>query len=158
MSYRIALITLLLGLVAAPVSQAETMYVTDHILTALYDGPGRKFNELARLPTGTPVNVLEQQGAYAKVQVGNAFEGWVDVRMLSEREPAQAALLRLADQHDRAITEIRELREKAKPKPPPEPDFESFAMIAGSALLVGFILGALWLDGRYRRRHGGFRV
>lgn len=148
-------------LVAVPVA-AKAAYITDRILAGLYASPELAGEARLELPTGTAVDVLERQGVASRVRLADGSDGWVRSEYLSESMPAQSLLLRLAEEHRRTRDELQRLRQSAPERVPPPVSparrVWPFAVVGLVSLVVGFAFGALWLDRRYRERHGGFRV
>jgi hypothetical protein len=64
---------------------ADTRWITAGALN-LRDGPSKGARLLASLPYGTPVEVVETSGNWARIEAGGA-EGWLSVRFLSTTEP-----------------------------------------------------------------------
>lgn len=156
-------------LVAGPAAADPTLYVTDRVLADLHSEPAAGGRLLRRLPTGTAVEVLEEEGSYAKVETPDGTVGWVLAGKLQEDRPAQLLLLALTEQQERTVAELKELRgelERLRERRAEErlpaifkrlPAWV-FIALTGAAAIVLFILGALWMDRRYRQRHGGFRL
>lgn len=148
-------------LASAPALAGETLFITDQVLADLYASRDAR-QPVGRLPTGTRVEVLQKVEGYARIRLPGGDEGWIEARWLSDREPAQVALLRLADEYARLKSELSELRQRQIPVPElqrlRELPLWSLLALGGGGLLVGFIVGAAWLDRRYRDRHGGFRL
>ncbi len=134
---------------------ADTLYVTDRVLADLYATEQTR-EIIGRLPTGTPVEVIKVTNGLAQVRLPGLGEGWIKREWLSEQVPAYTLLLQLADQHDRARSELKTLRDQHRYDIRPE--LWMVAVIVGGALLFGFCFGAFWMDRRFRERHGGFRV
>ena len=157
------LIFLLLPLVAAPAT-AQTLYVTDRIVADLYTQPNAVGTPAARLPTGTAVQLLARRNGFVRVRTPENHEGWVSSRLLQAEVPAQVALMVLGEQQQYATTELerarRQLAQYRNAAGNARQVSSSWWMFAAllAALLAGFVIGVVWLDGRRRGRHGGFRV
>ena len=65
---------------------ANTVYVTDEIVITLRSGQGTKYQILRTIPTGTPLELLEnnEETGYSKVRMKNGTEGWVLTQYLME--------------------------------------------------------------------------
>ncbi len=144
---------------AGPALAGETFFITDQVLANLYASRDAR-EPVGRLPTGTRLEVLRKAEGYAKVRLPGGDEGWIEARWLSDREPAQSVLLRLADEHDRAKKELVALKRASRPANPLRQKLPLWTLgaIGGGGVLLGFVVGAIWLDRRYRDRHGGFRL
>ena len=86
-----AAILLLLALAVPAAVGAETRYVDTAARDAsLRSEPNTEAEETASIPDGTAVEVLENNGIWAKVQAGSET-GWIRTRYLSDKEPEEAA-------------------------------------------------------------------
>lgn len=81
-----------------PLAQAKTFYVTDKVLVGVYEQATTESNLIKALPTGTPIEVLERNGEYAKIRSPDGTTGWVENSYLIDRKPAQLVVLDLTDQ------------------------------------------------------------
>lgn len=163
-------IVLLLGLLLSTAAAAETTrYVTDRVLADLHTQPAAGGKLLRRLPTGTAVEILDGEGRYTKVRTTDGTVGWMLAGKLQEQRPAQLLLLALTEQQQRTVAELKEVRSELQQMRERQAAGGFTRMLGGLptwlvsvffavAALLGFVLGVLWLDRRYRHRHGGFRV
>jgi len=71
----------------SPASQAETMYVTDSFKIMVRRHPGEKYKIVAQLPSNMEVNLIETEGAWAKISFKGNRTGWVLKRYLTEKTP-----------------------------------------------------------------------
>jgi SH3 domain protein len=55
---------------------ADTQYVSDKLIITMREGAGGEYTIIKSLKSGTPVEVLEETGAYYKVQTKDGKEGW----------------------------------------------------------------------------------
>ena len=78
--------------------QAKTFYVTDKVLVGVYEQATTDSNLIKALPTGTPIEILEREGEYAKVRSPDGTTGWVETSYLIDHKPAQLVVLDLTDQ------------------------------------------------------------
>ncbi len=157
MGRRLLPIVFFLLLPLAPVQAADSRFVTDTILVELRERPSAQSNVAGVAPTGTPVKVLEGYGIYSKVTLPDGRQGWVESRLLSEREPAQVTLLRVMDEYERLNAANQRLEAQVERSRPGT--FMVWSAIGLSVgLFCGFILGTFWLEHRFRTRHGGMRI
>lgn len=97
------LFPLLLACAATTLAQAETRYVTDQLEVTLRKGQSTRHEIVRMLPSGTPVEVLENdaENGYSRVRAPTGAEGWVLTRYLmntpSARERVENAEKRLAE-------------------------------------------------------------
>ncbi|MEJ2530117.1 MAG: TIGR04211 family SH3 domain-containing protein, partial [Gammaproteobacteria bacterium] len=77
------------------VSSAQAAHITDKLLVGLYAKPEGSTKPIKVLPSGTPLEILEQKGAYSRVRLGDGKDGWVKSVYISKEKPARAMLLEL---------------------------------------------------------------
>jgi len=82
---------------------AETAYVSDRLSAPLRWAQGDDAPVVKQLEAGTPLEVLERAGGFARVKDRQGAEGWLDARQLSGELPARAQL-------GRANDEVKQLR------------------------------------------------
>jgi hypothetical protein len=155
-------LTCLLALLVALPAAGETAYITDRIVAGLYAAPDLTGEAQRELPTGTVVDVVERGDVASRVRLADGSGGWVRSHYLSQSMPAQSLLMQLAEKHRRVQADLQRLQRAAAANAPPpvSPSLRAwpFAVVGLLCLVIGFALGALWLDRRYRERHGGFRI
>jgi len=96
----------LLILIATP---AQAAHITDKLLAGLYDKPGGE-QPLKLLPSGTPLEVQEKKGDYARVRLGDGTIGWVDLRYITDEKPARAMLLELQAESAKLREELQQAK------------------------------------------------
>ena len=160
----------LLLLICSPVYAADTFYVTDRVLADVHTEPFADGELLGQLPTGTQVAVVGRQGNYAHVITTDGMEGWMLAAKLQKQQPAQLLLLALTEQQEHTVAELRRLRTEMAALRQREENKAldlaqagnlptwGFAVVMVLMLMLGFVVGVVWLDYRIRERHGGFRV
>ncbi|MEW8508709.1 MAG: TIGR04211 family SH3 domain-containing protein [Candidatus Thiodiazotropha sp.] len=79
---------------------ADTRYVTDELQLSLYELLNSKGKLLKRLNSGDQLELLEQEGLFAKVRTPDGTEGWTKAGFLIEEKPARAQLNELKQQHE----------------------------------------------------------
>jgi len=77
---------------------AETAYVSDRLSAPLRWAQGEDAPVVKQLEAGTPLEVLERAGGFARVKDRQGAEGWLDARQLSAELPARAQLGRASDE------------------------------------------------------------
>ena len=82
--------TCLIG--ASVTAIAETRYVTDELQLALYELINSKGKLLKRLNSGTELELLEEEGLFAKVRTKDGSVGWTKAGFLIKNKPARAQL------------------------------------------------------------------
>ena len=98
-------LAVILILLALTCSEAKTAYVSDLLILTFREGPGTNFAVLKTLRSNTPLNVLEEDQGYYKVQLETGEEGWVDKQFVMFEPPS--ALLVEQLQKEKAELENR---------------------------------------------------
>lgn len=81
---------------------ADTMYVIDKLVLGMHESQSPDSDLVKALPTGTPLEVLERDGKFAKVRAPDGSSGWVDAGYLMKDKPAQLVILELEDKFRRS--------------------------------------------------------
>lgn len=103
----------LLPLWAMPAA-AETVYVTDRLLLGLYAERGDQGQRLKLLTSGTALEVVERQGAFARVRSPEDIEGWVKTAFLVDEKPAALRVAEMEQEAERLNREIERLMRNSK--------------------------------------------
>jgi len=74
---------------------AETRYVSDHLIVTVRSGKGNEYKILETVPTGTPVNVVEEDKNYVKVITSKGTEGYIRRHYVSKELPKSTQIKRL---------------------------------------------------------------
>jgi SH3 domain protein len=88
--------------------------ITDQLLAGFYANPDSTSQPLKVLPSGTPVEVLENKGEFARVRLGDNSEGWVERRFITDAKPAKVQLLELQARHGALQRELAQARRELK--------------------------------------------
>ena len=83
---------MLLLVLAAPASQAESLYVIDQLIVAVSSEPAGGGEHIASIRSGDQVELLERQSDQVHIRLANGREGWVKASYLSAEEPPQLRL------------------------------------------------------------------
>jgi uncharacterized protein YgiM (DUF1202 family) len=86
---------------------AQADYVTDKIVIEVRSQRLSQGAVLKTLPSGSVVEVLLTDGAYARIRTNDNITGWVQSQFLTTEQPAQIAYLKL-------LTKIKTLEAKLK--------------------------------------------
>ena len=81
------ILVLLASYVMVPPAVADTRYVGDQLIITLRQGKSTKHKILKTLETGTPIEVLEEDGSYFKVRTTDGVEGYVLRQYVSSNPP-----------------------------------------------------------------------
>ena len=76
-------------LILLPVAAVQGAQITDKLLAGLYEKPDGSKEPVSLLPSGTPLEILTQQGDYAQVRLGDDRTGWVEARFISKEKAVQ---------------------------------------------------------------------
>ena len=71
---------------------AQSAYITDKLLTGLYENPSSSGKPIKLLGSGSALEVLESEGSFQRVRLADGVEGWVNRSYVTEDKPAQAML------------------------------------------------------------------
>lgn len=102
---------------AAAGAAAETAYVTDILRLGLHEASDTSDRPFANLVSGTPLEVLERAGNYARVRTGDGREGWVKSAFIVTEKPARSRLAELEAERDalrERLAQARAARDDAK--------------------------------------------
>lgn len=89
---RLTVFALLLALAGAAFADANTRYIDDQLIVTLRSGEGDTYQILRTLHSGTPLELLESDGKYAKVQTQDGTEGWLLAQYLTDQPVARDQL------------------------------------------------------------------
>lgn len=107
------LLTALCLLVAAAAS-AETRYVDDKLVITLRTGQGTTYQILKTLPSGTPMELLQDEGKYSQVRTSDGMEGWVLSQYLTDTPIARDRLARAEQQLQNLQQEKQRLQQQLR--------------------------------------------
>jgi SH3 domain protein len=81
-------------------AHSETRYVTDELNLSLYEQINSKGNLLKRLKSGTQLELLSEEGFFAKVRTKDGTVGWTKAGFLIKSKPARAVVLELSAENN----------------------------------------------------------
>jgi SH3 domain protein len=124
---------ILLCLTAGPVTGA---HITDKLVAGFYAEPSTEGTPLRLLSSGTPLDVLERDGEFARVRLADQTQGWVEATYVTEEKPAKAVLLETQARLRQMGLELAALREKQglDPRDPAEADLRRLLAEAESRI------------------------
>lgn len=85
---------------------SHAAYITDQLVAGLHPGPELSESPIEALPSGTTLQLLEEQPGWARVQLLDGREGWVERRFLTEDKPAKVQLLEIQSQQRTLQSEL----------------------------------------------------
>ena len=93
--------------------QAETKYVSDHLVITVRTGQGAQFQIIKTLESGTHVKVLETTDTgYTQIETSDGTEGWVRSQYLADEPVASEKLVKTEAKLLKVQTALENLREK----------------------------------------------
>lgn len=108
------LLCLMLLAASAALAAPTTRYVSDDLGLPMRSGKGLQHKILKLVPSGTPVEVLEEspEDGYSLIRTPEGAEGWVITRYLMEQPGAKDQLARAQRRLERLETENKHHREE----------------------------------------------
>lgn len=77
----------LLFLLAASSTYADTRYISDHLIVTVRSGKGNQYKVLETVPTGTSIEILEEEKNYVKVRTPKGTDGYIKSHYVSKELP-----------------------------------------------------------------------
>lgn len=97
---------------AATSAQAETQYVSDHLVITVRSGQGTQFQIIKTLASGTRLKVLETTDTgYTRVETPDGVEGWVRTQYLTTEPVASEKLAYAEAQLAKVKEELGKIKE-----------------------------------------------
>lgn len=96
-------------------AQARTVWVDDKLYLPVRAGAGTQYRIIENaLPSGTPLEVLEEGDGYTRVRTPKGTEGWVASQYLSKTPIARDRLKAVTQELEKTRAELARLREQLK--------------------------------------------
>ncbi len=102
-------ILLILIVFTACSAAAETRYVSDELVITLRQGKGNQYKILRTLKTGTPVEILEEDGQYLKGRTRAGDEGYI---LMTKETPKATVIARLEKDKARLEDQLAQMEKK----------------------------------------------
>ncbi|MFT5176865.1 MAG: SH3 domain protein [Gammaproteobacteria bacterium] len=99
-------------LVQVLIVNAQTLYVNDHLQIGLHTQSTLSSTIAELLPSGTELQLIERNGAVAKVRTAAGVEGWVDGNYISTDPPARPQLQAMESELAGAQAALADLQAK----------------------------------------------
>jgi len=93
-------------------AHAERRYVSDRLVITLREGQGKEYRRIRALKTGTPVEVLEEDGRYLMVRTEEGKVGWVAKQYISSKIPKPVIIAGLKQETKRLKASVKELEKR----------------------------------------------
>ncbi|RKZ35710.1 MAG: TIGR04211 family SH3 domain-containing protein [Gammaproteobacteria bacterium] len=106
----IFIVSLSLAAMALPARawSAEIAYVIDRLLVGIHQEQDLNSTITKVVPTGTPLEVLERDGDFARVRAGDGVTGWVDASYIMKEKPSQVVVLELEKERERLEKDLED--------------------------------------------------
>lgn len=114
--YKIVVSFLLSSLLFIGELQAETRYVSDHLIITIRSGAGSQHKIIKTITSGMKMNILEEQPdtGYARVTLADGTEGWVRTQYLTDKPVAKDQLEWFKGQYNKLKDKQSSLEEELK--------------------------------------------
>ena len=93
----------------ANTSYAASMFVTDRILLGVHAQPSEASPIVQSIPSGTKVEVIQNQGDFTRVKLGNGVQGWVSNKYLMSEQPSTAQYDKLFAENQKNLETLKKL-------------------------------------------------
>lgn len=93
-------------------TQAKSLYVIPTAEIALRSGKGNEYRVVAVIVNGSRVQLLKEDGDWAKIRTADNKEGWMPKRYLSASPPLKDAVASLQSERDRLKKQISDLNKQ----------------------------------------------
>jgi len=110
------LVALIISACYSTAALAETKYVTDKIILELHKTQSSLSTLVTQLPSGTPLIILETDGAHSKVETPDNKIGWVETAYLMSDKPASLMYSELNNEHKKTLRLLVELQNQTTTK------------------------------------------
>lgn len=169
-NFKIILLIALLTALTAP-AYAKMQYVSDQLVITLRSGQGEEFRIIKHLSTGTPLEVLAEDGPFLRVRTRDGTEGWVRKRYITSEAPKATVIAglkkelsgmkatvgdteALARERDRLQAENKRLRQEneqliAESERVERKEMFYWFLAGGGVLVLGWIIGRVSRQKRY---------
>lgn len=92
--------------------QAETKYVSDHLVITVRTGQGTEYQVIGTLSSGQHVEVLETtDNGYTRIETRNGTEGWVRSQYLKSEPSSREKLLNVEAQLKNTNNELNKIKQ-----------------------------------------------
>ena len=93
----------------AGTSYAASMYVTDRILLGVHAQPSEASPIIQSIPSGTAVEVIQNQGDFTKIKLISGTQGWVSNKYLMSEQPSTAQYDKLFAENQKNLETLKKL-------------------------------------------------
>lgn len=103
---------LLLFFPLAVTAATPVLYVIDRVPVGLHGANDAAAPVVKQITSGSPVQVMEREGALFKIRSEDGSVGWIDPNLLSNEKPLQLVYVELRDRLTKTQEELKALQDK----------------------------------------------
>lgn len=92
--------------------QAETQYISDHLVVSVRDAPSDQYTSVTSLESDEPVEVLGKEGRFVHVRTEKGVEGYIPEQYLTAETPNPIVISRLEAENDRYKEQVATLKDQ----------------------------------------------
>lgn len=104
-----AMIMIILWSGVSAYTQPRTGYVSDMLILTFREGPGSSYQVLKTLESNTPLEIMDEENGYFKVQLSSGETGWVDQQFVMFDTPKAQIIAQLEQEKQVLETQLQEL-------------------------------------------------
>lgn len=113
MKIRFLLLSYILLAVIPFSAQAETQYVSDHLVITVRTGQGAQYQIIKTLESGEHVKVLETtETGYSRIETSDGVEGWVRSQYLTDKPVASEKLAKVEAALEKTKESLNSIKER----------------------------------------------
>ncbi|MDH5395205.1 MAG: TIGR04211 family SH3 domain-containing protein [Gammaproteobacteria bacterium] len=113
MKIRFLLLSYILLAVIPVSAQAETQYVSDHLVITVRTGQGAQYQIIKTLESGQHVKVLETtETGYTRIETPDGVEGWVRSQYLTDQPVASEKLVKVEAALEKTKESLNSIKER----------------------------------------------
>ncbi|MCA1787030.1 MAG: TIGR04211 family SH3 domain-containing protein, partial [Desulfobacteraceae bacterium] len=90
-------------------TQPRTGYVSDMLILTFREGPGSSYQVLKTLESNTPLEIMDEENGYFRVQLSSGETGWVDQQFVMFDTPKVQIIAQLEQEKQVLETQLQEL-------------------------------------------------
>ena len=90
-------------------ASANAAYVSERQYLGIYSLPDTTSSPISKLPSGSEVKVLEEQGDFVRIRTADGTEGWARAEFISEKTPASLTIKEITAQRDKLQAQLNDI-------------------------------------------------
>ncbi|MFN2358235.1 MAG: TIGR04211 family SH3 domain-containing protein, partial [Desulfotignum sp.] len=107
--FTFAIIMIILWSGVSAYTQPRTGYVSDMLILTFREGPGSSYQVLKTLESNTPLEIMDEENGYFRVQLSSGETGWVDQQFVMFDTPKAQIIAQLEQEKQVLETQLQEL-------------------------------------------------